>query len=48
MQTFYEHRGSIAGKTVAWIGDGYNMCQSYINAAIQFDFKLRIARTRRF
>ena len=43
MQTFHEHRGSIAGKTVAWIGDGNNMCNSYIEAAIQFDFQLRIA-----
>lgn len=43
MMTFIEQRGSIQGKTVAWIGDGYNMCQSYINAAIQFDFNLRIA-----
>ncbi len=43
MQTFVEHRGSIQGKTVAWIGDGNNMCQSYINAARQFDFELRIA-----
>lgn len=43
MQTFFEHRGDIAGKTVAWIGDGYNMCQSYINAAKQFDFMLNIA-----
>ena len=43
MQTFMEHRGSIKGKTVAWIGDGNNMCNSYIEAAIQFDFQLRIA-----
>lgn len=43
MQTFVEHRGSIQGKVVAWIGDGNNMCQSYINAARQFDFELRIA-----
>jgi ornithine carbamoyltransferase len=43
MQTFTEHRGSIAGRAVAWIGDGNNMCQSYINAARQFDFELRIA-----
>ena len=43
VQTFVEHRGPIAGKTVAWIGDGNNMCQSWINAAIQFDFKLHIA-----
>jgi ornithine carbamoyltransferase len=43
VQTYVEHRGDIAGKTVAWIGDGNNMCHSYINAAIQFDFKLNIA-----
>jgi ornithine carbamoyltransferase len=43
MQTFLEHRGSIQGKTVAWIGDGNNMCNSYIEAAIQFDFQLRVA-----
>ncbi len=43
MQTYIEHRGDIAGKTVAWIGDGNNMCNSYIGAARQFGFKLRIA-----
>ncbi|KTB64521.1 ornithine carbamoyltransferase [Pseudomonas syringae] len=43
MQTFLEHRGAIKGKTVAWIGDGNNMCNSYIEAAIQFDFQLRVA-----
>jgi ornithine carbamoyltransferase len=43
MQTYFECRGDIAGKTVAWIGDGNNMCHSYINAARQFDFKLNIA-----
>ena len=43
VQTFVEHRGSIAGKSVCWVGDGNNMCQSYINAARQFDFELRIA-----
>ncbi len=43
MQTYHEHRGSISGKTVCWIGDGNNMCQSYINAAQQYDFQLRIA-----
>ncbi len=41
--TFVEQRGPISGKRVAWIGDGNNMCQSYINAARQFDFELRIA-----
>ncbi|MAS24121.1 MULTISPECIES: ornithine carbamoyltransferase [unclassified Thalassolituus] len=48
MQTFVEHRGSIKGKTVAWIGDGNNMCHSYINAARQFDFKLNIAAPEGF
>lgn len=43
IQTYVEVRGSIKGKTVSWIGDGNNMCQSYINAAKQFDFELKIA-----
>ncbi|TBW57830.1 ornithine carbamoyltransferase [Marinobacter halodurans] len=43
MQAYREHRGSIRGATVAWIGDGNNMCSSYINAARQFDFHLNIA-----
>jgi len=43
MMTWRERRGSIRGRTVCWIGDGNNMCHSYINAARQFDFQLRIA-----
>ncbi len=43
VQTYVEHRGNIQGKRVAWIGDGNNMCNSYINAAQQFDFELAIA-----
>lgn len=43
MQTYFENRGDIKGKSVAWVGDGHNMCQSYINAAEQFDFELAIA-----
>lgn len=43
MQTWMEHRGKPAGKKVCWVGDGNNMCQSYINAARQFDFELSIA-----
>lgn len=43
MQTYHEHRGSIKGRTVAWIGDGNNMCHSYVNAAALLDFQLRIA-----
>ncbi len=43
MQTYQEQRGPIQGRTVAWIGDGNNMCHSYINAARMLDFRLRIA-----
>lgn len=43
MQTFVEHRGDIQGKTVTWIGDGNNMCNSYINAARLLDFELVVA-----
>ncbi|WP_018015849.1 ornithine carbamoyltransferase [Teredinibacter turnerae] len=48
VQTFVEHRGSPKGKTVAWVGDGNNMCHSYINAARLCDFQLRIACPRGF
>ena len=43
VQTFVECRGPIEGRTVAFVGDGYNMCNSYINAARQFSFHLKIA-----
>jgi ornithine carbamoyltransferase len=43
VQAYTEARGSIQGKTVTWVGDGNNMCNSYINAAMLFDFKLNIA-----
>ena len=43
MQTYVEQRGSIEGKTVAWIGDGNNMCNSYIEAAHMWGFNLKIA-----
>jgi ornithine carbamoyltransferase len=43
MQTYFEHRGDIRGKTVAWIGDGNNMCHSYIHAAMILNFTLHIA-----
>ncbi len=43
VQTYVEHRDSIQGRTVTWIGDGNNMCHSYINAARLWDFQLRIA-----
>ncbi|MEO0367427.1 MAG: ornithine carbamoyltransferase [Pseudomonadota bacterium] len=43
VQTFVELKGSISGATVAWIGDGNNVCHSFMNAARLFNFKLRIA-----
>ena len=43
MQCYIEHRGSIEGRTVTYIGDGNNMCHSYINAARLLDFKLNVA-----
>jgi ornithine carbamoyltransferase len=41
--TYLEHRGPIAGKTVAWIGDANNMCSTWIQAAEIFGFRLNIA-----
>lgn len=43
LQTWIEHRGPPKGKTVAWVGDGNNVCHSWIEAASLFDFQLRIA-----
>ncbi|MDA1074063.1 MAG: ornithine carbamoyltransferase [Proteobacteria bacterium] len=43
VQTFEEMRGPIQGKTVAFVGDGYNMCHTYINASNQWNFNLKIA-----
>jgi ornithine carbamoyltransferase len=43
MQTYFEYRGDIKGKTVTWIGDGNNMCHSYMHAAMLLDFNLNIA-----
>jgi ornithine carbamoyltransferase len=43
LQTWTERRGDIRGQTVAWIGDGNNVCNSWIEAAGLLDFSLRIA-----
>jgi len=43
LQTWFEQRGDIKGKRVCWVGDGNNMCQSYMNAAKLLDFQLSIA-----
>ena len=48
IQTWIEHRGPVAGKTAAWIGDGNNVCQSWIQAARQFSFHLRLATPREY
>jgi ornithine carbamoyltransferase len=41
--TFIEHRGSIQGKMVAWIGDSNNVCNTWLQAAEVFDFKLHVS-----
>ncbi len=41
--TFIEHRGSIAGKTVAWVGDANNMLYSWLQAAEVFGFHLNVS-----
>ena len=43
VMTYEEHKGRIAGARVAWCGDGNNMATSWIHAAAQFDFELRLA-----
>ena len=43
LMTYKEQRGSIKGKKIAWIGDGCNVCQTYMQAAEIFDFNLNIA-----
>ena len=48
MQTFLELKGSIEGRSVAFIGDGFNMCNSYIEASKIFQFKLNIASPKGF
>ena len=43
IMTFEEWRGPIAGRTVAWCGDGNNVAASWIHAAVRFGFSLRLA-----
>ena len=43
VMTFEQHRGPIAGRIVAWCGDGNNVATSWIQAAARFDFELRLA-----
>jgi len=48
VQTFTEHRGNIRGKKVLWVGDGNNMCNSYMEAAAQFDFELVVSGPKNY
>ncbi|MDH5287131.1 MAG: ornithine carbamoyltransferase [Betaproteobacteria bacterium] len=41
--TYVEHRGSIAGRTVAWVGDGNNVCATWLQAAEILDFRVHVA-----
>ncbi len=41
--TFIEHRGGIRGKTVAWIGDSNNVCNTWLQAAEIFDFNVHVS-----
>jgi len=41
--TYIEHRGPIAGRTVAWIGDSNNVCNTWLQAAIVFDFNVQVS-----
>ncbi len=43
VMTFEEHKGSIAGRTVAWTGDANNVLASWVHAAQRFDFALNVA-----
>lgn len=46
VMTYEEHRGSIAGRAVAWSGDANNVARSWIHAAVRFGFRLRLACPR--
>ena len=48
IMTFEEHRGSIKGKKIAWVGDGNNMTNSWIHAAARFGFELSIATPKEY
>ena len=41
--TFEEHRGAIKGRVIAWSGDGNNVAESWVHAAVRFGFELRLA-----
>jgi ornithine carbamoyltransferase len=41
--TFIEHRGDVSGKTIAWIGDSNNVCNTWLQAAELFDFNVHVS-----
>jgi len=43
VMTYMQYRDEIAGKTVAWVGDGNNMAHSWINGAVIFGYQLNLA-----
>ena len=43
LMTFEEHRGPVRGRTLAWVGDGNNVCASFIHAAPKLGYRLNIA-----
>ena len=46
--TFEESKGDIEGKTIAWLGDGNNVANSFIEAATKFEFELKIACPKKY
>ena len=43
LYTYVEHRGPVRGKTVAWIGDSNNVCNTWLQAAAILDFRVRVS-----
>jgi ornithine carbamoyltransferase len=48
LMTFEERKGSITGKTIAWTGDSNNVLASWMHAAAQFDFTMKVATPKEF
>jgi ornithine carbamoyltransferase len=48
VMTYEEHRGLIAGRTIAWVGDGNNVAMSWLHAAVRLEFEMRIASPKAY
>jgi ornithine carbamoyltransferase len=46
--TIEEHRGPVAGKTIAWVGDGNNVCASLLHAAPKLGYRMQIATPKAY